>query len=322
VFVLSLPRAGSTLLQRILAAHEGIATASEPWLLLPYLYTLRDEGALAEYGHKNMVGAVRDFCRQLPGGEQEYLREIRALALRLYRRAGATDAVYFLDKTPRYALIAEDVLQLFPEGKFIFLWRNPLAVLASMIRTRRGGNGRWSLGSFRTDLTRGVDGLVKAYQAHADKVLTVSYERLLAAPEEVLAEVMAYLDLPVDPQQLQGFQGVKLRGAKGDPTGTRAYARISREPLQKWRQVLANPLRKAWARQYLRWVGQERLAVMGYNLRGLLSDLNDVPLGLRFVLSDLLHLPSNELRSHLTTHLFHRGPKPPTEMERRKPADG
>src|SRR5919107_2181016 len=38
LFLLSLPRSGSTLAQRILAAHGGIATTSEPWILLPYLY--------------------------------------------------------------------------------------------------------------------------------------------------------------------------------------------------------------------------------------------------------------------------------------------
>src|SRR5688500_15750036 len=61
LFLLSLPRSGSTLAQRILAAHEAIATASEPWILLPYLYTLRERGAYAEYNHRVLVRAVEDF---------------------------------------------------------------------------------------------------------------------------------------------------------------------------------------------------------------------------------------------------------------------
>ena len=44
IFIFSITRSGSTLLQRVIAAHEGVATVSEPWVLLPYLYTLR-EGA-------------------------------------------------------------------------------------------------------------------------------------------------------------------------------------------------------------------------------------------------------------------------------------
>ncbi|MFV1990599.1 MAG: sulfotransferase, partial [Acidimicrobiales bacterium] len=43
-FLLSLPRSGSTLLQRLLGAHSMVATVAEPWLLIPPLYALRDEG--------------------------------------------------------------------------------------------------------------------------------------------------------------------------------------------------------------------------------------------------------------------------------------
>ena len=83
LFLLSLPRSGSTLAQRILAAHEPIATASEPWILLPYLYTLRERGIYAEYSHRVLVQAVNDFCAVLPGGRNDYVAEVRRLALRL-----------------------------------------------------------------------------------------------------------------------------------------------------------------------------------------------------------------------------------------------
>jgi hypothetical protein len=62
IFVFSLPRTGSTLLQRIIATQPDVATASEPWILIPYLYTLRENGVYAEYGHRMMVRAVEDFC--------------------------------------------------------------------------------------------------------------------------------------------------------------------------------------------------------------------------------------------------------------------
>ena len=87
LFLLSLPRSGSTLAQRILAAHQDIATASEPWILLPYLYTLRERGVYAEYNHRVLVRAVEDFCEVLPHGRDDYVAEIRELAVRLYRKA-------------------------------------------------------------------------------------------------------------------------------------------------------------------------------------------------------------------------------------------
>lgn len=49
MFLISQPRAGSTLLQRILGSHPDIHTVSEPWLMLQPLYALRPDGYRAEY---------------------------------------------------------------------------------------------------------------------------------------------------------------------------------------------------------------------------------------------------------------------------------
>src|SRR5206468_7765156 len=87
VFVLSLPRSGSTLLQRMLASHPEIATSSETWLLLPQLYALRPHGAQAEYGHRTAARAVQDFCSVLPGGQDAYIAEVRRSVLALYELA-------------------------------------------------------------------------------------------------------------------------------------------------------------------------------------------------------------------------------------------
>ena len=44
VFLLSLPRSGSTLLQRLLAVSPEVATAPEPWFLLPLVQSTRATG--------------------------------------------------------------------------------------------------------------------------------------------------------------------------------------------------------------------------------------------------------------------------------------
>jgi len=48
IFIFSLPRSGSTLMERILATHPAVGTASEPWILLPFLYTRIRDGVYAE----------------------------------------------------------------------------------------------------------------------------------------------------------------------------------------------------------------------------------------------------------------------------------
>src|SRR5262249_16042960 len=101
LFIFSLPRSGSTLLQRVLAADSQIASVAEPWVLLPYIYTLRERGIRAEYSHQMANVALKDFIRELPNGKEDYLSAIGAATNELYRKATKdNDARYFLDKTP------------------------------------------------------------------------------------------------------------------------------------------------------------------------------------------------------------------------------
>lgn len=285
IFLFSLPRAGSTLLQRMLAAHDDVATLSETKLLLPLVYTMRDRGIYTEYIHASTVAGIQDLCNQLPGGRNDYLAEMRGFVLRLYAKAAGGNVKYFMDKTTRYSHIVEEVIQLFPDAKYIFLWRNPLAIVASIMTT--WADGRWNLFSYKAELFDGLANLVSAYRSYADRSIAVRYEDVLLQPEVELHRLDEYLNLPYDPRQLTGFANVQLIGRLGDPTGVEQYERLSKEPLEKWKRVLTNPIRTLWCRRYLRWIGEERLGLMGYDLNVLLADLNNTPIGFRYMSSDL-----------------------------------
>jgi hypothetical protein len=285
IFLFSLPRSGSTLAQRILTAHPDIHSTPEPWLLLPHFYTLKYRGVYAEYDHVAAASAVEEFYGHLPGGREEYVTRLREMALRMYGSVSPRDTRYFLDKTPRYHLIVDEILAAFPEAKFIFLWRNPLAVAASMIET--WASGRWNLYRHKVDLFDGLENLVAAYETSGDRACAVNYEDLVADPEATWQKVFDYLDLPFDGSMIETFGGVELRGRKGDPSRTRSYDRVVREPLDRWRETLENPFRKAWCRRYLRWIGPERAAVMGYELEALLESLRSVESSRRGIVSDL-----------------------------------
>ena len=79
--------------------------------------------------------------------------------LALYEQA-AGGATWFVDKTPRYHLVVDEIMELFPDARFVFLWRHPLAVAASMIESF--GRGHWNLDRYGVDLYGGVDRLVAA----------------------------------------------------------------------------------------------------------------------------------------------------------------
>jgi hypothetical protein len=283
VFIFSISRSGSTLLQRIIAAHDGVATASEPWLLLPHAYAFRPRGVDAEYLHFRMVEAVEDFCGELPGGSREYKNATHDFALRLYGAVAGDGDRFFLDKSPPYCLVAQEIMDLFPEGKFVFLWRNPLSIVASIIETW----GPWHPTMYRDDLFVGLPRLVSAFRGNRVGAYAVQFEELLAGDRAPWKALLAYIGLDFDPATLSSFANVTLNGRMGDPTGVNRYTELSSEPREKWRATLANPLRKAWCIRYLRFLGPDRLAIMGYDHDQLQAELRSQPATLDALLPDL-----------------------------------
>src|SRR5205814_6277169 len=81
------------------------------------------------------------------------------------------------------------------------------------------------------------------------------------------------LGLPFDPDVLERFSQVRFEARMGDPTGSKRYAELSTEPLEKWRSTLRGAVRVRWASRYLQGLGRDRLAVMGYDLDDLLRQL-------------------------------------------------
>jgi len=272
IFLFSLPRSGSTLLQRILSAEPEIATVAEPWVLLPLVYALKHSGVYAEYSHDLSSQALADFVNKLSGGRRAYLECMGEAMMGLYSKVAKKDARYFLDKTPRYALISDDVISMFPEGKFIFLWRNPLAVISSMIET--WGDGKWNIYIYKVDLFDGIQALINSYESNPEVALSLKYESFLHAPEDELSRVLSYLDLHYDPGLLAEFTKVRLDGEMGDPTGVNEYNKVDTSPLEKWKSTINNPLRRMWCRRYLQWIGRDRMAIMGYDMDELLYELN------------------------------------------------
>ncbi len=312
VFLFSLPRSGSTLLQRLLAAHPQIATASEPWVLLPFLYTMRRPGVYAEYGHRSMVRAVEDFSGQLHGGREEYLLELRNFAMALYAGAMEGEQRYFLDKTPRYHLVVDEIMELFPDGRFIFLWRQPLAVAASVIDSF--GRGHWNLEKYSVDLVDGLENLVAAARRADSRCICVRFEDVVAQPDEEVARILDFLGLPAFPDPAE-LGSSRPPGRMGDRTGTEQYSAVSTEPLDKWRSTLGTAYRKRWARGYLTRIGASRLEVMGYDYDQLRRDVGGLRATPRKLAPDIARSMHGALNQRLAGRLIN-----PSRGEQRRVA--
>lgn len=305
IFVFAISRTGSTLLQRILAAHESVASQSEPFLLLPLLRPLQERTLGGGEWHSLEHQGLTDLTSELPDGVSRYEREVRDLTLNLYE-AAAAGKPYFLDKTPPYYAVVEEIIRTFPEGKFVFLWRSPLAVIASCVETWAAG--QWRVERFRRDWFDGLPTLIESYERHRDRAFSIRYEDVAGGDLDRLEALFAYVGLPWDPSVVARFAQVDLRGRLGDPTGIQRYGSLSREPLEKWQRTLASPVRRWWCDRYLRWLGRERLAVAGFDLDKLTADLHEVPVDYGPAAGDMMNLGRLAVREMFTTRVRDRPP--------------
>ncbi len=307
IFILSLPRSGSTLLQHLLAAHPAISTAAEPWVLLPFVYALRRAGVSAEYGHDTMAQALHEFVEQA-GGRDRYHRLVRNLVSELYAAVASQSARFFLDKTPHYALAASEVLQIFPDAKVVFLWRNPLAVAASILKTFPSRS--WPLYPYAPDFFQGLDRLVRAYATHKERAVSVRYEDLVTDPDAVLERICSYLGLEYSPGLVRNFSKVQVQGSMKDPMWGR-YTAVSTEPLDRWKAIMRGRVRGSWSLAYVRWLGRERLRLMGYDFDTLLEEartLRGGPLRLRDMRALVAAGVKARVRARLLRTCFHVWP--------------
>jgi len=264
IFIFSLPRSGSTLLQRLLASHLKISTVSEPWLLLPFIYANKHSGTLTEYNHGWASDALKDFIGQLPGKENDYYQELGKFAFSLYNKISNPDTKYFIDKTPRYYLIIPQIIKLFPEAKFIFLFRNPLQVLASVIKSFNRGNLR--LHQYHIDLYRGPELLAEGYRILKSNSIAIYFDQLIQSTDSELKKIFDYLELNLENSNPVNFQRVKLDGCKGDKIGYFEYSQVETQVTEKWEKVLGTKFRKKFARKYIENFGNDTLKIFGHDL--------------------------------------------------------
>ncbi len=273
IFLISQPRAGSTLLQRILGCHPHIHTLSEPWLMLHPFYALRPNGYEAEYNGWLAQNALRTFLQALPDGEEAYFEGVRRMYAYLYEQALANSGrTYFLDKTPRYYFIIPELYHAFPEAHYIILLRNPLAVFCSVVRTWVEEN--WlGLYHFRHDLIRAPALLVEGLQRLGDQGVVVRYESLVNSPEDEMRRICSRLGLEFVVEMVTYGKRDLPQWRFGDQREVYAHASPIAEYAEKWIQALEEPQMWRFANDYLRMLGPEIVNRMGYAYEELLHML-------------------------------------------------
>ena len=308
-FIISQPRAGSTLLQRLLATHPEIQTIGEPWLAIPFVYALREKGITAEYIHRSLAEGFGEFVTRLPGGRADYFREVRGFLERLQQKVSAPGKTCFLDKTPRYHLILDELTEIFPDAKFIVLWRNPLAVVASILNTWK--DGRFDLRHYEQDIFRGPQNILSCVEKKSAAIFTVRYEDLVTQPEVWMKQLTAFLELPPLASVALPDQDPLKASKLGDKTGIHKFKEVSAAAVEEWKKSFASPLRRHWAKGYLEFLGEDALRRMGYERDELQAALQATPTAWGQMAGDIRTLGWN------LTRIGQHPPFYPTKIKKR-----
>jgi hypothetical protein len=273
IFLISQPRAGSTLLQRILGGHAEIHTVSEPWIALHPLFALRAQGASADYSHTLAREATLGYISRLPGGEETYIQSVRLMLNHLYDAAlSSSGKTIFLDKTPRYYFIIPELRRVFPDARFIFLLRNPLAVLCSILEAWVKKPYFSQRYAFRNDLVHDLltapELLTAAIEVPGPNDFVVHYEHLVQSPGPTIARLCEQFQLDFDPRMIE--YGHPRRNPERWPYGDQGTVYAEKRPVtlraERWQQVLRTSA--AWnelARVYLGALGAGRVEQLGYD---------------------------------------------------------
>lgn len=265
IYIISQPRAGSTLLQRVLSSHPEISTTQEPWIMLFLQYIRQCEIETSDFKGKTANKAINDFINLLPDADNTYIKATANMARYLYNEfCSAQNSRYFLDKTPTYYFIIPQLIKAFPKALFIILLRNPLAVLNSILNT--WVTGEWyRLPRHYHNLLTAPKKITEGIQLLGNSAYIVHYEDLVKNPEDTVEHIFHRIGLRFSPEFLKYGVYKKPKGRMGDPTGIHKDIQPNVHSLEQWHQLGHDEELRDLATDYINSLGEEIVQKMGYD---------------------------------------------------------
>ena len=235
IFVVGLPRSGSTLIEQILSSHSAVEGTMELPEIISMTRELRrglDAGA-----------SYHDALAALP---PQALSALGAQYLERTRVQRKTSAPYFVDKMPNNFLHLGLILAMLPNAKVVDARRHPMACCFSGFKQHfaRGQNFSYSL----DDIGRYYRDYVEL-MAHFDavapgRVHRVIHERLIDDTEAEVRRLLEYCGLPFETGCLRFHENDRpVRTASSE----QVRRPINRDGVDQWRHYAAwlGPLESA-----------------------------------------------------------------------------
>lgn len=236
IFVLGMPRAGSTLIEQILASHPAIEGTSE----LPDIPNMVKR-LTRQFGERS--DAYPDCLRDM---DAEVLARMGADYVDRTRVHRKSDRPHFIDKMPNNWLQLGLICLMLPNARIIDARRHPLDCCFSNFKQHfaRGQGFTYSL----EDLGRYYRDYVRLMR-HFDAVLPgrihrVIHEQLLDDPEAEVRRMLDFLGLPFEPACLRFHEN---RRAVRTASSEQVRRPINKDGIGQWRpfEPWLGPLKQA-----------------------------------------------------------------------------
>ncbi len=193
IFVGGAPRSGTTLMQRVMSAHDDVFAGPEFDFIPSIVVGLRD----------SMLRSIRSGRINAIVDEDTVDKAIQNFVCTMFEeRLTKSGKSFFCEKTPANATVFPELEKIFPDARHIMMVRDPRDIVNSMktVRERFLAKGE-KPPRFTRSIAASVQiineyygsGLIAAEKS--DKVLLVYYEDLVSNPEREIRRVCDHAGL-------------------------------------------------------------------------------------------------------------------------------
>jgi tetratricopeptide (TPR) repeat protein len=199
IFIIGLPRAGSTLIEQILSSHSSVEGTME----LPDLPRIA-----AEIFRREAPSEAKGFAHAVAAFTREELRALGERYLADTRSQRKSDKPFFIDKMPNNYLYAPLIHLMLPNAKIIDARRHPMGCCFSGFKQHfsRGQSFTYSLqdiGRYYCDYVELTDHLDAVLPGRVHRVF---HETMIEETEVQVRNLLAYCGLPFEQQCLRFYE--------------------------------------------------------------------------------------------------------------------
>lgn len=244
-FIVGSPRAGTTLLSRILDRHSRLAVYHETHYYPLFRSELHRYGDLRRPANlKRLIEDVREVTRvqgfMAPPTTEALLEALPeptfegVLATLLWLHARQHGKLRAGDKTPGHHAYLGDILENFSDSPVIFVLRDPRDTVHSMRRalgvSLNGAAWMWNQ-AFRS------------YRNFSDRVHLVRYEELVTEPKRIVAPLCTALGQEFENDMLRFFESIP-QSLAARPNFSKLLKGIDTESVGKFDRMAVDDIRR------------------------------------------------------------------------------